>query len=90
MKDLPNKKKNKDVQLHIDAAYELFDKYLPSNYLKLVLEKLPEGTHVSKSTINNMKQKRIKPSANMEVFKALTEVAVDVKNEIESINKLIS
>jgi hypothetical protein len=74
-----------NVQLHIEKAYIIIDKYLPVNYVDSVLAKLPQDTDVSKGIIRNAKKKL---SKRIDVINALVEVALDNKKLIDELERL--
>jgi hypothetical protein len=68
--------KQKDMQLHIDKARIIIAEFLPTEYVDKVLEKLPEGSTISKGTIRNVKNKL---SNRLDVLNAMVEVALENK-----------
>ncbi|MDR6844474.1 hypothetical protein [Flavobacterium granuli] len=68
--------KGKNVQTHIDKAYEIIDNHLPFNYVTAVLEKLPKGTDVTAGMIRNTKKKL---SKRIDILNAMVEVALENK-----------
>lgn len=64
------------MQLHIEKARLIITEYLPTEYVDKVLEKLPEGSSISKGTIRNVKNKL---SNRLDVLNAMVEVALENK-----------
>lgn len=90
MNNLRNKKVLTDVQMHIEKAYEIIDTHLPVAYVEKVFEKLPKNTAVTKTMIQNVRQKKQKASSNIDVFNAIVEVAIENKKQQERLKKLIA
>lgn len=90
MNNLPRKNNLIDMQIHIDKAFMLINKHLPVTYVEKVLEKLPKNTKVTKTIIQNIRQKKSKASSNLEVFNAIVEVAVENKKEQQNLKKLLT
>jgi hypothetical protein len=65
------------MQTHIEKAHKLIDKYLPTNYVKEVLKKLPENNEISKSMIRNVRKKL---SSRLDILNAMVEVALENKD----------
>jgi hypothetical protein len=68
--------KQTNMQLHIEKARLIITEYLPTEYVDKVLEKLPEGSSISKGTIRNVKNKL---SNRLDVLNAMVEVALENK-----------
>lgn len=79
-----------DMQMHIDKAFNIINKHLPVTYVEKVFEKLPKNTTVTKTIIQNIRQRKQKASSNLEVFNAIVEVAVENKREQQRLRKLIT
>ena len=77
----------KDVQLHIAKAYDIIDKYLPTNYVKEVRRRLPKETLISDDAIYNARKKA---SKNIEIINAMVEVALKYKKLEEKLAKTIN
>jgi hypothetical protein len=85
MTNIVIKKKEEDVQTHIDKAYEIIDNYLPINYVKYVLEKLPENTKITSGMIRNVKNK---VSKRIDILNAMVEVALEYKKLDDHLKKI--
>ncbi|WP_413998681.1 hypothetical protein ACMDB5_12970 [Flavobacterium sp. W1B] len=85
MTNITNNTKGKDVQLHIEKAYNIIDEYLPFNYVEDVLKKLPKGTSITKGIIRNVKKKH---TSRLDVLNAMVEVALDNKKQMARLKKL--
>lgn len=82
---LPNKK---DVHLHIDKAYEIIKDNLPSNYVRLVRDKLNEDD-LSDSMIRNIKNRIVQyPKVRINVLNALVEVAYEYNKDLNQLKNL--
>jgi hypothetical protein len=68
--------KQKDMDVHIQKARLIIAKYIPSEYVDKVLEKLPADSKVSKGTIRNVKNNL---SNRLDVLNAMVEVALENK-----------
>jgi hypothetical protein len=90
MNKIQDKEKLTDVQMHIEKAYQIIDKHLPVGYVEKVFEKLPKNTKVTINIIQNIRQRKQKASTNLEVFNAIVEVAIENKNNLDSLKKLIA
>lgn len=90
MNKIQDKKNLTDVQIHIEKAYQIIDAHLPVGYVEKVFEKLPKDTKVTINIIQNVRQRKQKASSNLEVFNAIVEVAIDNKNNVDSLKKLIA
>lgn len=58
------------MDLYIKKARTIIEEYLPDEYVNKVLEKLPEGTSISKGTIRNVKNEL---SNRLDVLNALSK-----------------
>ena len=68
----------RDIDLNIQAMWEVIDNYLPTKYTPLVLEKLTKkSVAVSSTSIRHTKSVR---KGNIAVIKAMYDVAVETKN----------
>jgi hypothetical protein len=90
MNNLPRKNNLTDMQVHIDKAFIIIDKHLPVTYVEKVLEKLSHNKNITKTVIQNVRQKKSKASSNLEVFNAIVEVAIENKKEQQRLKKLIT
>ena len=88
MKDLQNEAKKKDVHTHIENGYAIIKQYLPATYLSKVKKKLPADFDVTDDTIRNVRRKIQNPLNQVEVFKALIEVALDNKKAQEALSEI--
>jgi hypothetical protein len=84
MTKITNNNNLKDMQIHIQKAYDLIDKYLPANYAKGVLKKLPEDSGISKGMIRNVKKKT---STRLDILNAMVEVALEYKELEEKLKE---
>ena len=87
METTPKNTNRKDVQLHIDKAYKIIDKYLPNNYMKEVRRRLPKDTLFTDDAIYNARKKA---SKNIEIISAMVEVALKYKKLEEKLAKTIN
>lgn len=92
MKSLPNENKKNDVQMHINKGFEIIDEFLPVYYMEKVKQKLaPEDRiRVTDNQIRNVRRRLQSAKANIIVFNALVEVAMDNKKDVEKLSKLTS
>lgn len=87
MTNITEKNKENDMHSHIDKAYDLIKDSLPDNYVRLVMEKLPNEPGLTSGIIRNLKSRITKyPSTRINVLNALVEVAKEYKVDC---NKLI-
>ena len=73
-----------DMQLHTEKAYEFIDQYLPKRYAEEVADKL--NNKYSKHTIR--KTRKDKKRANSEILKALVEISLENKKNLEFLKQL--
>jgi hypothetical protein len=78
----------KDVHTHIDKAYEIIKDNLPSNYVKLVREKINDDD-LSDSMIRNIKNRVVEyPKTRINVLNALVEVAYEYTQDVNQLKDL--
>lgn len=77
--------KDKDMQIHIEKAYEIIDNHLPFNYVTAVFEKLPKNTNITSGMIRNAKKKL---SKRLDIINAMVEVALENKALVEELKRL--
>lgn len=85
--------KQSNVRMHIIKAFDVINKHLPEMYVSKVLEKLPENTKISSSTIRNVRNQKGGKNVgenHIEIINALVEVANDNKIAKENLEKLIT
>lgn len=88
MTNITENKQKTDVQMHIDKAYEIIENNLPSNYVKLVQEKL-EDPDLSSGIIRNLKNRVTKyPKTKINVLNALVEVANEYQEHLRKLRDL--
>ena len=88
MTNITENKQKTDVQMHIDKAYEIIQNNLPSNYVKLVQEKLEEPD-LSSGIIRNLKNRVTKyPKTKINVLNALVEVANEYQEHLKKLRDL--
>lgn len=85
MKKYLNQTNKEDMQMHIEKALQIIDDHIPTNYVEKVMSKLPKSFKVEKSTISNLRLKKVTPLKHMIVFNALVEVALENKKEKEKL-----
>jgi hypothetical protein len=85
MTNITIKNKDKNMQMHIEKAYQIIDNHLPFNYVEAVIKKLPENTEVSKGMIRNAKKKL---SKRIDILNAMVEVALENKELVEKFKKI--
>jgi hypothetical protein len=85
MTNITIKNKDKNMQMHIEKAYQIIDNHLPFNYVEAVIKKLPENTEVSKGMIRNTKKKL---SKRIDILNAMVEVALENKELVENFKKI--
>ncbi|MCA1966958.1 MAG: hypothetical protein LDL23_09945 [Flavobacterium sp.] len=74
--------------MHIDKAYKIIENNLPSNYVKLVQEKL-EDPDLSSGIIRNLKNRVTKyPKTKINVLNALVEVANEYQEHLRKLRDL--
>jgi hypothetical protein len=92
MSNVVEKTKQNNMHSHIEDSFKIIDEFLPSNYTCYVSEKLKSyDTRFSPSdrTIRNVKNKYDGFEKQILIIKALVEVALDNKKNIESLKELI-
>ena len=88
MTNITENKQKTDVQMHIDKAYKIIENNLPSNYVKLVQEKLEEPD-LSSGIIRNLKNRVTKyPKTKINVLNALVEVANEYQEHLKKLRDL--
>lgn len=88
MTNITENKQKTDVQMHIDKAYKIIENNLPSNYVKLVQEKL-EDPDLSSGIIRNLKNRVTKyPKTKINVLNALVEVANEYQEHLRKLRDL--
>lgn len=88
MTNITEIKQKTDVQMHIDKAYKIIENNLPSNYVKLVQEKLGEPD-LSSGIIRNLKNRVTKyPKTKINVLNALVEVANEYQEHLKKLRDL--
>lgn len=87
MSKISKNKKQNDMQMHIDKAYQIIADHLPAIYVSSVQQKLKKKgiTDVSSSMIRNVKNKT---NLRHDILLALVEVANENKNTLSKIRKL--
>lgn len=76
------------MHLHIDKAYEIIKDNLPSNYVRLVRDKLNEDD-LSDSMIRNIKNRIVQyPKVRINVLNALVEVAYEYNKDLNQLKNL--
>jgi hypothetical protein len=82
------KKRNADMHLHIDRAYDLLKDRLPENYVTRVLQKCNDKTLTS-GIVRNIKLRITKyPSSRIAVLNALVELANEYQLECDKMKEL--
>jgi hypothetical protein len=76
---------SKNMQLHIDKAYEIIDAHLPFHYTDAVQAKLPKDSGITSGMIRNVKKKLTK---RIDILNAMVEVALENKNLEENFKEL--
>ena len=78
MANLEKNSTTRDIDLNIQAMWEVIDNYLPNKYTPLVQEKLSNKSIPASSTsIRHTKSVR---KGNIAIIKAMYDVAVETKN----------
>ena len=92
MSNVVTNKTNNNMHSHIENSYQIIDDYLPSSYVGLVLGKLLTTSMIklpSSRTIRNVKNKYEGYENHIIIIKALVEVALDNKEALEGLKKLV-
>jgi hypothetical protein len=87
MTNIKKKTKGKDMQLHIDKAFEIIEEHLPQEYVNKVMSKFPKKD-ITRGIIRNVRNKTGKLENKIEVINALVEVALEHKAEKEKLLQL--
>lgn len=89
MTNIREKSKTNNVHLHIENAFKIIDAHLPDYYVDKVMQKLPEGSKVTKGQIRNIRN-RVKKveEKRIEIVNVLVEIALEYKKAIQKLEKL--
>lgn len=75
----------KDMDLHIEKAYQIIDTHLPFNYTNAVLAKFPQDAGITSGMIRNVKKRATK---RIDILNAMVEVALENKKLKENFKEL--
>jgi hypothetical protein len=75
----------KNMDLHIQKAYEIIDDHLPFNYSNAIKNKLPKDGSITSGMIRNVKRKL---NTRLDILNAMVEVALENKKLKESFKEL--
>jgi hypothetical protein len=76
---------SKNMDLHIQKAYEIIDDHLPFNYSNAIKNKLPKDGSITSGMIRNVKRKL---NTRLDILNAMVEVALENKKLKESFKEL--
>ena len=89
MTNIIQKDKQKDVHLHIDKAYEIIEKGMPSDYAVKV-KSLIGNSSIPESTIRNIKNRTSQwPTKRLNILNALVVVAKEFQKEVDALEDLV-